>query len=454
MTFVFKEDEKVKMKKVLALTMAAVLSVGALTACGSKEASSDAKTDTISKETTATTGGTSDDASTGDNTNTTATGEVEKVNLKVWCPEEEMEMTQQLAETFQAAHPEYEITWDIAVVGIDESAANLTTDADSAADVFHIPSGSIAELTEAGYLLPIAYDLENIKSMYGQGAIEAATKDDMMYGVPYTPNSWFMYYNTSLFTEDEVKSLETMMAKDLGADTYNFSCTISNSWYIEAFFYAAGCQLFGPDGTDPNVCTWNDANGLAAGNYIIELAQNPKYVEDKDGIAGALFKEGKLGALCSGTWVYPDFKEALGENLGAVALPTININGADAHLSNFADYKLMAVKSNTAHPLAAQQFAQWLANEEAQLIRYKEAGAVPSCLSLQENPELSSDVATIALISQTEYATPQPAISQIGAYWTPAQALGEGIINGEITAANLQEKLDQCATAITTVTAE
>lgn len=428
-----------KIKKVLALTMAAVLSMSALTACGSKDAASE----TADKTTT----DTADTTDGGD----AAAAEVEKVSLKVWCPEEEMEMTQQLADSFQAAHPEYDITWEIAVVGIDESGANLTTDADAAADVFHIPSGSIPGLTESGHLLPIAYDLDNIKSMYGQGAIEAATKDDMMYGVPYTPNSWFMYYNKSLFTEDEVKSLETMMAKDLGADSYNFSCTISNSWYIEAFFYAAGCQLFGADGMDPNVCTWNDENGVAAGNYLIDLANNPKYIEDKDGIAGSLFKEGKLGALCSGTWAYPEFKEVLGDDLGAVALPTININGEDKQLSNFADYKLIAVKSNTAYPLAAQQFAECLAGEEAQLMRYKEAGAVPSCLSLQDNPELSADVASIALIGQTEFATPQPAISQIDAYWTPAQALGEGIIYGEITASNLQEKLDQCATAITTV---
>ncbi len=422
-----------KIKKVLALTMATVLSVGSLTACGNTEKSNDGKKGTANKE-------------------TSVDGEVEKISLKVWCPEEEMEMTQELADSFQEAHPEYDITWDIAVVGIDESGANLTTDADSAADVFHVPSGAVPGLTEAGYLLPIAYDLENVKSLYGEGAIEAATKDDMMYGVPYTPNSWFMYYNKSLYTEDEVKSLETMMAKDLGADAYNFSCKISDSWYIEAFFYAAGCELFGADGTDPDVCTWNDENGLAAGNYLIDLVSNSKYIEDKDGIAGSLFKEGKLGALCSGTWTYPEFKEALGDDLGAVALPTVNINGTEANLSNFADYKLISVKSNTAHPLAAQQFAQWLANEDAQLMRYKEAGAVPSCLSLQENPELSSDVASIALIGQTEYATPQPAISQIDEYWSPAKALGEGIINGEITAANLQEKLDQCATAITTVT--
>lgn len=425
-----------KLKKVAALLLATVMATSMLAGCGSSAESTEAEgADAVVEE-------------AGDEA---ASSEVEQVALKVWCPEEEMEITQQMADAFQAAHPEYEITWDIAVVGVDESGANLTTDADSAADVFQMPSGSVAELVEAGLILPIGYDVENVKALYGEGAVEACSKDGMLYGIPSTPNSWFMYYNKSMYTEDEVKSLETMMAKDLGADIANFSCTVSNSWYIEAFFYAAGCELFGPDGTDPNTCTWNDANGFEAGKYLINLTSNPKYVEDKDGIAGSLFKDGKLGALCSGTWSAPELKEALGENYAACALPTININGQDVNLSNFADYKCFAVKSNTAHPLAAQQFAEFLGNEENQLTRYQECGASPTCLSLLDNPALAEDAAACALIAQTEYATPQPVISQIASYWTPAQALGEGIINGEITEANLQEKLDQCATAITTV---
>lgn len=429
-----------KMKKVLALAMAAVLSMGALSACGNDATGNDNVNTGSENIETKDTGADSEADS----------AEVEEISLKVWCPEEEVPITQQMCDSFQAAHPEYDITWDIAVVGIDESGANLTTDPDSAADVFHIPSGSVSELVDAGLLLPIAYDIDNVKALFGDGAIEACSKNDMLYGVPTTPNCWFMYYNKSLFTEDEVQSLETMLAKDLGDDTYNFSCAIANSWYNVAFWYAAGCELFGPDGTDPTACTWNDANGLAAGNYVIELSKNPKYVEDKDGIAGSLFKDGKLGALCSGTWAAPELKEALGDDLGAAALPTININGEDTRLSNFIDFKCIAVKSNTAYPLAAQQFAEWLGNEENQLLRYKECGASPACLSLQDTPELAEDVATIALIAQSAYATPQPSVSQISEYWTPAQALGEGIINGEITADNLQEKLDQAATAMTT----
>lgn len=428
-----------KMKKLVALAMAAVMSM-AVIGCGSDKPA-DASTPAESAQTSAEG---KEEAPAGD------AGTVEAISLKVWCPEEEMEITQEMADAFQAAHPEYDITWEIAVVGVDESTANLTTDSDAAADVFQMPSGAVAELTEAGLLLPIAYDLDNVKALYSDGAINACSKDGMLYGVPSTPNSWFMYYNTSMYTEDEVKSLETMMAKDLGADVQNFSCTISNSWYIEAFFYAAGAELYGADGFDAESCTWNGEKGLAAANYLIDLAANPKYVEDKDGIAGSLFKDGKLGALCSGTWSAPDLKEALGENYGACALPTININGVDANLSNFADYKCFSVKSNTAHPLAAQQFAEWLGNAENQLTRYQECGATPTALELLDNPALAEDAATCALIAQTAYSTPQPVISQMAQYWTPAQALGEGIVNGEITKANIQEKLDQCATAIIT----
>ena len=96
----------------------------------------------------------------------------------------------------------------------------------------------------------------------------------------------------------------------------------------------------------------------------------------------------------------------------------------------------------------------WLIHEENQLIRYKEAGATPTCLALLENEEVSTDVATCALIAQTQFAVPQPSISQINNYWTPVQALGEGIINGEITSANIQEKLDVVVTDVTSTLAE
>lgn len=425
------------MKKLIALLLALVM-VLSLTACGGSSEPAETNAPAANNEAAAPAGEV----------------QVEQVALKVWVPEEEIEICQAMCAAFDEAHPEYECTFDISVVGIDESENLLTNDPELAADVMELPSGGLSQLNEAGLLLPITVDAENIKSLYGEGALAAVTRYneqfgmDLLYGVPFSPNCFFMYYNTDMYTEEEVKSLETMLAKDLGTAAdgtkiKNFSFTLHDSWYLESFFYAAGCTLFGEDGTDPTDMTWNNENGLAAAEYIINLVNHPNYIEDRDGIAGSLMKEGKLAALCSGNWSYNGLYEILGDKLGACALPTIQLNGETRQLSNFADYKCIGVKSNTAHPMAAQQLAAWLANPENQLIRYTEASAAPCALELMDNEEISSNVATAALIAQTQFATPQPSIAQIANYWTPVAALGEGFEKGTITMENAQEELDK-----------
>lgn len=434
-----------KLKKALAMALTVAMTMTGLVACGSSES-----TDTTGTGSSTTTEKT-ETAKTDSSTATETSGEVEAISLKVWAPEEDMEITQAMMDSFQQEHPEWDITWDLTVIGVDESAAALTTDPDAAADVFLLPSGSIPELVEAGLLYPITANMDDITALYSENALEACKKDGLLYGLPSTPNCWFMWYNKSLYDESDLASLETMMAKDLGDGVYNFSCTIHNSWYIEAFYYAAGCTLFGPDGEDPTECSWNDANGMAATKYLLDLTSNPKYVEDEDGIAGSLFKEGKLGALCAGTWVRNDLYDAIGDDLGAVPLPTININGKDSHLSNFADYKVYAIKSNTKAPLAAQLFAEWLNNQENQITRFLEVGTTPTVLAvLDVNEAVANDAGTAALLAQTQYATAQPAISQIGAYWTPAETLGTAIVNKELNEGNAQEYLDKTVSDITT----
>lgn len=381
--------------------------------------------------------------------------DAEDISLKVWIPEEEMELTQELCAEFDEAHPEWNITFDIAVVGIDESVNNLETDPELAADVMQVPSGSVAQCVNEGLLLPITYDIDNVKALYGEGAIASVTLGDWIYAIPFSPNSFFMYYNKDMYTEEEVQSLETMMAKDLGDGVANFSCDLTNSWYIESWFFAAGCTLFGPDGVDGTQCDFNSEAGVAACKYIIDLANNPKYVEDGDGLAGTLFKDGKLGAFCSGTWALgvDDTEKgliyAMGDKLGAVPLPTVVIDGKEARLSNFADYKTIAVKSSTTQPMAAQQLAEWLGNPDSQLRRYEAVAASPTALDLMDNETIAADFATVALLEQTEYATPQPNIPQIANYWTPMQTLGESIcLRNEVNDDNIQATLDKVVSDI------
>ena len=377
---------------------------------------------------------------------------VQDVHLKVWVPEEEQDIMQQMADSFAAAHPEYNFSIEMSIMGIDEANAQLKTDADSAADIFQMASGGVPELQKMGLLLPIGYNEAELRELYAENAITAVTAEDgLIYAVPFTPNTFFMYYNTSMFTEEDVKSLDAMLAKDLGEGVdYNVAFPVSGSWYLESFFFAAGCTLFGEDGKDPTSMDWNNEKGLAAGQYMIDLVNNPKFINDKDGIGLSLLREGKVGAIFSGTWDAAVVQEALGENYGAAKLPTANINGTDSQLRNFGDYKTYAVKSSTKYPLAAQQFAEWICNEENQLLRYEAIGVSPCITSLAESPELADDLATAALVAQSEHYYPQPNIPQINEYWTPATAFGEGVVNKTITYDNLQEQLDAFVAAVTT----
>lgn len=419
----------------MALLMVSILVIGSFAACGKKEA---AKEDTTKTEDT--TGAEATKAPEA--TATAAPVEVQDVALKVWAPQEEQELLKQMCEAFAAAHPEYKITFEYGVVSEADASTELQKDPAAGADVFSFASDQTATLVNAGILYPITLNADAVKAANSAASIAAATIDGQLYGHPFTPNSWFMYYDKSKYTEDEVKSLETMMAKDLGANVKNFSVDINNGWYLSSFFFAGGCQLFGADGRDASTVTFNDANGLAVGNYLINLAANPKFLDDQDGNILTAFKDGTLAAACSGTWNAQAIKDALGDNYAATKLPTINVGGADKQLSNFADFKLIGVNSQTKAPIPAMQLAEWLANEANQKLRFQVRSIAPTNLALAADSEVLANPAVAALSLQTSFSTLQSSIPQMGNYWTPAEAFGTELLNGTVTKDNLQEKLN------------
>lgn len=431
-----------KAKKIGALMLTSAIALSTVAGCGAEQTNS-ANADSKTSETATTTAGDAAPAA-----------ETQDVTLKIWVPEEEVDITDEMVKKFDEAHDEFNITYEIAVVGIDEAPQALGTDADTAADIFYTPSGGVGDLAAKGLLLPITKDFDTIAADLPESAINAVTFDGLTYAVPFSPNTFFMYYNKDFFTEEEVKSLDTMMAKDLGDGMWNFSTQFTNSWYAEMFFLGNGCTLFGEDGTDETNCSFNDANGFAAGQYMIDLAKNPKYLEDADGVGGSAFKEGKLGAVTSGAWSAPEFREALGDKVGAVALPVANIGGKDVQLSNFVDFKTITVKSNTQYPLCAQQLAVYMASQESCLSRYNKQGDVPVLKSLSESDEIKNDIVASALNDQAALATNQPSIAKMGDYWDPMKAFGVGIYNQEITEANLQAQLDALVDSITSTLTE
>ncbi|MCR5756139.1 MAG: extracellular solute-binding protein, partial [Acetatifactor sp.] len=257
-------------------------------------------------------------------TTTEETGEVEDVTLTVWGPQEDQsdengKWLQTNCEAFAAEHPEWNITFNYGVCAEGDAKTQLATDAAAGADVYLFANDQIPDLLNSNAIAELGGStVEKIKANNSEVVVNTVTYQDGVYGVPFTGNTWFMYYNKSIFSEDDVKNLDTMLSKG------KVAFPLSNSWYIAAFYAANGCTLFGENGTDEAAgIDFSGDKAVEVTNYLVDLVKNPNFVNDADGVGMAGLTDGSIGAIFSGSWDYGNVKEALGDNMGIIAPPTI-----------------------------------------------------------------------------------------------------------------------------------
>lgn len=424
-----------KMKKFLSATLATAMVAG-LVGCGGGD---------TTESTTASAGDAADTSA-----ESTEEVEVKDVTLTVWGPQEDQAavdgyedgILKAMCEQFNEEHPEWNITFEYGVCSEADAKDTVTTDVSAAADVYMFANDQIPQLVEAGALAQLGgTTVDTLKAEQDETMINSVTYNDGIYGVPFTSNTWFLYYDKSKFTEDEVKSLDTMMEKDLGDGVTNFAFALNNSWYLPAFYYAAGGTLYG-DGTDADAgCTFDDENGVAVTNYLIGLAANSKFSCEQDGSSIAKFQEGKLGAYCSGSWDAAAIQEALGDNFAATQLPTVNINGTDGQMQAFAGSKAIGVNPQCADPEVAVALAAYLGGEECQQIRFETRGIIPTNKAVAETDAVKADVVASAQASTiANTAVVQPMLSAMDSFWTPVETMGKELVQGDVTEANAEEK--------------
>ena len=375
----------------------------------------------------------------------------EDAKIKVWGSQEDQEMLQTIIANFKEEYPEA-ANWTIetAVVSSADAKTEVLKDPAVAADVFEFASDQIAELQSAGVLYKVTKNKEAIMEANLPNAVAAATIDGEMYGYPNTSNSYFMYYDKSKYTEEEVKSLDTMLAKELEPGVTNFSMDIDNGWYTASFFFGVGCTLFGEDGMDATQCDFNSEAGLLAGDLILSLANNPKVANHDDALLLAGFKDGSLAASITGTWNAAAIQESLGENFGVTTFPTVTLSdGTEMSPSTIVNFNLYGVNAQTKYPLESMMFAEYLSSEACQKIRFEVRNSSPTNLNLVNDTELLASSPAVAVLSQQVVtSTVQPSIPQISNFWSPMEAFGQDCIAGAVTADNMQEKLDTMVTGI------
>ena len=416
------------MKKLIAMLLALVMVLG-LVACGQAPAETPAPTEAQKVEEPAA---------------TPTEAKPEKITLTVWGPQADQGENgdgwlQAQCTAFAAAHPEWEIEFKYGVCAEGDAATQVTKDVSAAGDVYFYANDQIGTLLQANALAEFGGSFaEEIKANNSDVMVNSVTyTDGGIYGVPFTPNSWFMYYNKSVYTEEDIKSLETMLEK--GKVGFN----LGDGWYFASFYVANGGTLFGANGVDAAAgIQFGGDNGVAVTNYLVDLVANPNFVVDNNNeVALGLMKEGKCDAFFSGTWKAEAAKEALGENYAAAQLPTINIGGEAKSLRAYAGSKCIGVNPNAKNMKAALALAVFLGSKDAQLAHYTMGNIAPCHPELAADPAVANDVAVAALINTiANTSVGQPTIPEMGTYWAPAGNMASEIINGTVTHDNAVEK--------------
>lgn len=363
------------------------------------------------------------------------------IRLMVWSPSEDQskdsgEWLQTCCNNFAAQHPEWDITFVYGVADEATAANTVAQDPTASADVFMYANDNLTVLTDAQALAKLGgIYAEEVASFTSEALLDSVTMDGYLYGVPFTTNTWYMYYDKRVFSEEDVTSLDAMLEKGVVAFPF------VNSWYLPAFYFGNGCTLFG-DGTQEELgAQFGGDNGVEVTEYLVDLIANPHFVVDDGGSGMAGLRDGSISAMFTGSWDAASIREILGDNMGVAALPTYALNGETKQMYSYAGSKAIGVNAHSENMVAAVQLAVYLGSAEAQRLHYDLRNVIPSNTELMEDPTISADPVVIAQNDTFDRTSIlQPFVSKMSNCWTPVENMGRAIRNGSTTKANAAEQ--------------
>ncbi len=399
------------MKKFLALLLAVMMLASVLVACGGD------KKDTSASGSGS---GTADDSDPfyGD----------DNIELLVWAADKAIDVTKELCDEFKAKYPDKKIDITVQVQGEGDAAAQVLNDKDAAADVFSFACDQLTRLLNANALTPISENRkEDVIARNSEASVNAATVDGDLFAFPETgDNGYYLVYDKSVVSDEDAKTLEGVLAACKKANR-KFVIDAGNGFFSCMFPFTGGLTLEGI--SDDDVQLFNDydedkvVDTLEAFAKLFHDYSDVFLSSEATKISTGMASDPRIVAAgIDGSWNAAAVEDALGDDFGAVKLPTINVNGTDEQIVSMHGYKLIGVNSHSKHLDAAEVLADFLTSEEAQLKRAQVLSWGPSNNEAVKDPSVTDNVALSAILEQSKYSVPQVNIADT--FWSPMGTLG------------------------------
>lgn len=421
-----------KFKKVLALGLVGAMAIS-MAACGKTSSSTD--------------NGGSGNAGTSNET----------VSLRVWGGEEDQNLLKELVEKFKTTYPDQKFNIEIGVESESTAKDTILTDVEAAADVFAFASDQIVDLNNAKALANIEdmdaalqnyakKSIADVKAANGDGSVEAASIDGKLMAFPMTGgNGYFLYYDSSVISEEDAATWDTLLAAADKAGK-KVGMTLASGWYDASFFYGAGFTTgLNDDGTtaiDFNGTSKDGYTGVQVTQSMLNIASNKAFMAIADGDISNQIAGGTLAAVISGTWDADNAQKVFGDGYSATKLPTYTLDGKQVQQGSVSGYKFIGVNAYSKNVGWATVLAEFLTNEESQTTRFEQRQLAPTNKKVAASDEVSKNVAIAASGAQDAYGVIQTVSAK---YWDPAKTFGEMIAQGSISATDekaIQDALD------------
>ena len=250
-------------------------------------------------------------------------------DVTIWVAEKAVDLTKQQIENFNNSN-ELGIVFNATVEPVSEAdaATQMITDVEAGGDIFCFAQDQFARLVQAGALAPLGEGAAAfVRESNDAGTVAAATSGDTVYAYPLTAdNGYFMYYDKSVIPEEDVDSLEKLIADCEAAQKYFAFEMQTSAWYLASFFFATGCEstwTTDDEGTFISVRdTFNSPAGLIAVKGMKKLVDSDFHLSSS---SGSEFSS-NAAIVVTGTWDYETVKGILGDNMGVADLPSFEVD--------------------------------------------------------------------------------------------------------------------------------
>lgn len=297
---------------------------------------------------------------------------------------------------FAAKYPNDEVIFDFASYSTEEAGKKMAEDREKAPDIFIFDSSQINELVENRLLTRLWGKTEEyVLSSNTTSIANLATYQGKVYGIPVSANPYVLYYDKRVFTEEDVKQLDTILAK--GVLSYSFD----DERYLKAFYEAQDVvEIPEEESTEEEDSKVREDSEAAdsvenaedsqeeqvseplaveiVDTWLEEFKAQPNVVNDTDGTVGiAGFQSGTVQAAVYDTQAYQQIKDILGDNLGVAALPVFVIDGVEKQMKCVTDTKNIGVNPDCENFEMTIALATYLGSADSQQMHYDMSGVIP-----------------------------------------------------------------------------